>query len=413
MQKKRKYVKRRHNFAAKLGTFLFGPFFKRKVGYEAARIKLTKLDKPYLLVSNHVQWLDPILLTMTFGEQIYYVATEHMFNGSLSSRLIKFFFNPIPKSKNKIDIAALRQVFEVINEGGNVGIFIEGNSTMNGKASNIPIGIGKLALKLKVPIVLFTFDYSYLKHPRWAKSMRNGKFSGEIKDVLYYEDYQKMNHAQLSNYIESRIALNVYDLKPRPFPGKNKAEGLEKVIFQCPNCQQNERLLAYNDTYFCPACGFAMIYDNFGYLHSSFWPHYKSLPEIDEQNKAEFQDALVQATTFERNAVANVSYLYKRKRTKKGKAEVKVTLEAITLTFIKSDEQITYPLSEIDHATIAQKETVLIYLKNEQTIILSLTPTTKTFAYELVVGLQVILNIYKYKANNERVNKLDPAELGL
>ncbi|HZJ89145.1 MAG TPA: 1-acyl-sn-glycerol-3-phosphate acyltransferase [Bacilli bacterium] len=412
MNKKREYVKKRHKLTVKLLTFFVGPFYKWHVGYKRRRIRLSKTDKPYLLISNHVQWLDPILTTLTFGDQIYYLATDHMFFDGFKTKLIKYFFNPIPKSKNNLDIAALKRVIKVINEGGNVGIFIEGDSTMNGAATNMPGGIGKLALKLKVPIVLFTFDYSYLKQPRWAKYRRKGTFSGEVQAILRYEDYKDMTDTKLSHYIEQKVTHNVYDLKPKRFKGKNKAVGLEKVIFNCPKCQTKENLLVQNDFYLCCNCGFRITHDDFGYLHSDEWTKYKSLVAVDEENKIAYQDMIVRNKDFRVTATGHFFLQKINERKEKGVADIVLDRKSLRFSF-RDGEQLTYLLNEIALVTLAQKETVLIYLKDGQRIMLSLTAATKTFAYEFTVAAQVIININKYESMNKPVIKLDVTDLGL
>lgn len=412
MKKKREYVKRRHKITVKLLTFFVGPFFKWRTGYKQRKIKLSKKDKPYLLISNHVQWLDPILTTLTFGEQIYYLATDHMFFDGCKTKLIKYFFNPIPKSKNKIDIAALKRVIKVINEGGNVGIFIEGDSTMNGAATRMPSGIGKLALKLKVPIVLFTFDYSYLKAPRWAKYRRKGTFSGEVKEILRYEDYKDMPDEVLSRYIEEKVTHNVYDLTPKPFKGKNKAVGLEKLIFNCPKCHTKENIFTKNDVYLCRNCGFQMVYDNFGHLHSEEWGKDKSLVKADEENKLAYQEMIMKTKDFSVTATGVFAFLTKKKKDEKGVADILLNRRNLTFTFL-DEKEVTYSINEIELVTLAQKETVIIYLKDGRTIVLSLNQNTATFAYEFVVAAQVIININKYEAVNKRIIKLSAFELGL
>ena len=58
------------------------------------------IDGPVLLVPNHVNAWDPLLVAMSLKDkQVYYVASEHLFRMGLLSRLICWLVAPIPRRK--------------------------------------------------------------------------------------------------------------------------------------------------------------------------------------------------------------------------------------------------------------------------------------------------------------------------
>lgn len=412
--KRKKYVRRRHEFFAKTARILFGWLLCLKLGYRGKRVRLSKQFKPYLFISNHVSAFDPILSTLTMGEQIYYLASEHIFSKGFSSRILEFTYAPIPKSKSQIDIAAIRQIITVSNEGGNIGIYIEGNSTMTGNASSVPAAIGKLALLLKRPIVIFNFDVGYLKNPRWSINRRKGTFKGTVKEVLSYEDYKDLDEQALSSYLINAISVNAYEQnKTQTFPGKNNARGLERLIFTCPNCQGVNTIQTKGNNYFCTACSFTMHYDNKGYLHSEKFTSPQTTITLDKENKLRYQETWIENQTMQIYAHATYSDLYQRRREKRGVVNVTFNRKGLYFEFTNKLAPLHLPINEINMIAMAQKENVIVYLNNGETKLLQLRKDTKASAYQFVVTFQIIMNILKYEQAHQKTKPLAHSALGL
>ncbi len=414
--KRKKYVKRRHNFFVKLARFLLGWFLKLKIGYRAKRVRLAQSYKPYLFISNHVGAFDPILTSLTMGEQIYYLSSEHIFSKGFSSRLLEYTFAPVPKSKSQIDFVAIKRMIEISREGGNIGIFIEGNSTMTGKESSVPAAIGKLALLLKQPIVIFNFDLGYLKNPRWSIKKRRGTYHGGIKEVLAYDDYKHMDQETLSNYLIDAISVNAYEVNEKlgqEFVGKDKALGLERLVFTCPKCHSVNASKTSGDTYICTKCDFVMHYDNKAYSHSAFFKAPQTTIELDHNNKLAYQQLIIADEAFNIRAHARFIDLYQRRRRKRGIVNVTFSRRGLELQFTKRRADIFYAFDEINMITMAQKENVIIYLNNGETKLIQLTKHTAASAYQFVVTFQIFTNTLKFEQANKKVIPLPHTALGL
>ena len=71
-------------------------------------------------------------MTSIFGHQIYYVASELIFSLGWKSRLLTHCFAPIPKTKSMADVTTVKNIMQIVKEGGSVGVYVEGNATMTG-----------------------------------------------------------------------------------------------------------------------------------------------------------------------------------------------------------------------------------------------------------------------------------------
>ncbi|MBQ3405100.1 MAG: 1-acyl-sn-glycerol-3-phosphate acyltransferase, partial [Oscillospiraceae bacterium] len=58
------------------------------------------VDGPVILIPNHVNAWDPLLVAMSLPQkQVYYVASEHIFRLGFVSRLLNWLVAPIPRRK--------------------------------------------------------------------------------------------------------------------------------------------------------------------------------------------------------------------------------------------------------------------------------------------------------------------------
>ena len=67
----------RHRFIYKILKIIINPFLKRKFNYSYEKVK--PANHPYIVLANHNTDYDPLFVGMAFPDQMYYVASEHIF----------------------------------------------------------------------------------------------------------------------------------------------------------------------------------------------------------------------------------------------------------------------------------------------------------------------------------------------
>lgn len=416
--RRKRYVRRRHQFFVKLANFLLGPIIRRSYGFKPRRISI-KEHEPCLIVSNHIITFDPILMTAVFNRQIYYVASELIFSLGFLSRLLNYTFAPIPKTKSMADVTTVKTIMQIVQEGGSVGVFVEGNATMTGGLSSMPAAIGKLVLKLKIPLVIFNFEGGYLSLPRWATYTKREKHvRGKIREVLYYDDYKDMSADEINELIIENINISAYKEEPRyTYRGKRNAEGLHRLLFTCPICHGvNTAKTAYND-YLCANCGEKMTYDEHGYLNSDKFDCPQNLIELDRANNLAYQEHIINNSDFKVSVPGNFTEVFRRRRKHFGPATLTLSREGLTIEFKrKRKRHITqfFTIDELDTMAMQQKEVLVIYPAKEQTKMLKIPKTEIVSSYQFVVTLQILKNILKYPtAKPHEIPRLNASEMGL
>lgn len=250
MSKRKKWVRWRHKPVRILGKPIFW-FMNSKLHYKGEFVKLEK-GKPNLIICNHQTAWDMVVLYMSFNKPLYFVASDDLFSERYSKAL-EFVFAPIPKSKSLRDVGAIRAMKQVVNEGGNVAIFPEGNRTYSGKTENIDPAIAKLVRFLKVPLIMYNLEGGYGVMPRWGQKIAKGKYIGKVKRIMQPEEYASLSDEELYKIIVEELYVDDTKLDIH-VSGKRRAEYLERVLYICPDCGLSE-FESHGNEFKCKKCG--------------------------------------------------------------------------------------------------------------------------------------------------------------
>lgn len=253
---------------------LFRPFFKLffifKYNVKFITFKPEKkYQPPYLILGNHALAMDPLLLACNFKMPIHFVASDMIFSIKYWSFFIKYLVGPIPKTKYRSDIATIRDIKNVVKSGGTIGIFPEGNSTFGGRTMHIPKSTAKLVKLLKIPVVFYRIEGSYLSKPRWAAHSRKGKITGYVKEVWPYDAYKDLSVDKIYDHIVKMLDVDQIRLQEQaqiPYRGKRLAEDFESTFYYCPNCHAFNTLLSSDDEVRCLKCKLHLRFTNKGFL---------------------------------------------------------------------------------------------------------------------------------------------------
>ena len=228
------------------------------------------LRGPFLLVSNHNTNWDPILVSCSFPEQVYFVSSEHVLRSRIWGKLIRWGQDPIPRQKSGSAAGTAMAMLRRLKAGLRVCVFPEGNRSWDGVTRPFPPAIGKLAKTSGVPLVTYKLTGGYFASPRWSgDSARRGRMEGKVVRVYSPEELKAMTPAEVDEHIRSDLYEDAYARQrknPIRFEGRRLAEHLETMLFLCPRCGRMHTLQSKDDTVRCWQCGFTFRYLPTGYL---------------------------------------------------------------------------------------------------------------------------------------------------
>ncbi len=125
-----------------------------------------------LIVTNHASYLDPPVVSIAFRKPLYCLARKSLFKGFLGWLLPRIKVLPVDRGKG--DLAGLKRILHLLQEGNRVLIFPEGTRSPDGTLQRAEAGIGFIIDKCHVPVIPVRIFGAFECFPRTAKYPRLG-----------------------------------------------------------------------------------------------------------------------------------------------------------------------------------------------------------------------------------------------
>ena len=261
---------KRHKILWKIIRFIASPILRPIYKYSCQLAP--KLESPYLVLSNHNTDLDPGLVALSFPQQMYFVASEHVYRAGFASKVLRYAFEPIAKRKGTADTVTVMKTIRALREGKNVCLFPEGQKSFDGRTGQINIATGKLVKASKASLITYKLEGGYFTTPRWGYGIRKGKMYGSIVNIYTKEDLDKLSPEEITDLIKKDLWEDAYQRQsenPIAYKGKNLAKGLEHAFCICPKCKKIDTISSIKNKVFCTSCDFSATIDKFGYFDES------------------------------------------------------------------------------------------------------------------------------------------------
>ena len=214
------------------------------------------LKPPYLLLCNHNAFMDFKVATRAiFPYRANYVVAIDGFIGR--ERLLRSI-GCICKRKFTNDITLIRQLKQVIKNGNIAVLYPEARYSLCGTTAVLPASLGKLCKMLGVPVVVLICHGHHINSPFWNLHDRGVAPTEAELSVLFTE--RELKEATADEINEKIVAAFQYDdyawQKKRNIRTTyhRRAEGLHKVLYQCPSCGTEFRMSTEGFRIRCDAC---------------------------------------------------------------------------------------------------------------------------------------------------------------
>ena len=232
------------------------------------KVNMKGIKPPYLLLANHNALMDVDILNLaTFPHRVNYVIAIDGFIGR--EKLLRNV-GGICKRKFTNDLNLIRHLRTVKNNGDIVQIFVEARYSLCGTNAIIPESVAKLAKFLKIPVVMLTMHGHHINSPFW--NLHNRKIKGieaEMKCLMNADEVDNLPLEEVNKRIQDAFIYDEYKWQKEKgvvVNYKGRAEGLHKVLYQCPHCHTEYEMDSKDNILFCKHCGKKWEYSTLGEL---------------------------------------------------------------------------------------------------------------------------------------------------
>jgi len=231
------------------------------------KINMEGIEPPYLLLVNHNAFLDfKIVAKATYP---YRTNSVVAIDGFIISEWLLRTVGCICTRKFTQDMTLVRHLRRVVDAGDIPIIYPEARYSLCGTNALLPESIGKLAKFLKVPVVVMINHGHHINSPFWNLKDRGIETESTMTCIISAKELKAMPAEEVSERIQQAFVYDDYqwqlDHKVKVTDPK-RAEGLHKVLYQCPHCMAEYQMKTKDDQLMCQACQKSWMMDEYSRL---------------------------------------------------------------------------------------------------------------------------------------------------
>ena len=215
-------------------------------------------EGPLLVLSAHQGMVDFLLLIAALRRRrIRFVATERQFR---HPKLHWFYarLGMIPKVQFHTDARAVMGIFRALRDGGTVGIFPAGQTSMCGVPAGISPAIAHLVKRAGVNVCTVSLNGGFFTYPRFAPWFNRGRTEANLELTFTPDMLKTMSEDEIFGILRRRLDYDDYRWQERTgarFHGRGRARGCENVLLRCPDCGGEGTIRTEKHRIFCLSCG--------------------------------------------------------------------------------------------------------------------------------------------------------------
>lgn len=227
-------------------------------GSTIEKVNMDGLKPPYIVLSNHTQFAD--FLVSFRATRPYYFNNIATLDGYVGMAKVMEKLGCACHRKFTTDIGLIRCVHKVLHNYGDIlYMYPEARYSNAGTTSLIPEVVAKLVKKNKVPLVTMIHHGNYLNAPFYDfRQYRKVPFRATMKQILTAEQIAEMSVEEIDEVIQREMYYDDFRWQKEnniKITEDFRADGLNKILYQCPHCMTEGQMVGKGIHLTCEACG--------------------------------------------------------------------------------------------------------------------------------------------------------------
>ena len=240
--------------------------------YQKIDMDLLKADEPCLVLMNHSSFIDlEIASTLLFARKFNIVATSDSFVGIM--KWVMRLIGCIPTKKFVSDANLIRDMVYCVKElKSTVVMYPEASYSFDGTATPLPDSIGRCIKMLGVPVVMIRTYGAFTRQPLYnCLRKRKVDVSADMKYLLSIEQVTNMTADEIQEIVNKEFSFDNFEWQQENqicINEPERAEGLNRVLYKCPHCKTEGKMLGKKERLVCQQCGKQYELTEYGYMEA-------------------------------------------------------------------------------------------------------------------------------------------------
>lgn len=243
----------------------------KKVNFKAEKIDMDKLtkDEPCLYLMNHSSFIDLEIASYLIYPRPYTIITTQ--DGFVGKEGVMRSIGCIPTRKFVTDLTLIRDmVYTVKDLNTSVLMYPEASYSFDGTATALPDSLGKCVKLLGVPVVMIRTYGAFLRDPLYNNlQLRKVDVSAKMEYLISKEDVERLSVDEINAILNEKFTFDNFKIQQEnkiKVTEDFRADCLNRVLYKCPHCMTEGKMLGKGTTITCKECGKTYELDEYGYL---------------------------------------------------------------------------------------------------------------------------------------------------
>lgn len=257
-----------YRIAQAISALVANCLFHRKI----TRNEIQNKEGPFLVIANHQCMLDFVNLIGVTKRPMTFVLSKSFFSTLPIQGILKKL-GVIPKQQFQTTVTDMKNMKAVVEAGQPLVIYPAGLMCEDGLSTPVPKATYKFLKWMNVDVYMARTEGSYFVMPKWSKKLRPGRTTMDITLLFTKEELASLSLEEIQKRTDAVLLYDAYreqEKDPRRYANCNDIQGLENVLYQCPDCgKEYTMMVTEKSTITCTACGFTQTMDENGFFHNA------------------------------------------------------------------------------------------------------------------------------------------------
>ncbi len=226
--------------------------------YEKKGMDKLRKDEPCLILMNHSSFIDlEIASTVFYSRPFNIVCTS---DGFVGLEWLMRLLGCIPTRKFATDSVLVKDmVYAVKKLNSSILMYPEASYSFDGTATTLPESLGKCVKLLGVPVVMVRTYGAFGRQPLYNNLRRRKvKVSADVEYLLSAEDIGQKTADEINEILKECFSFDNFRWQQENqvrIAEKTRAESLNRVLYKCPHCMEEGKMLGKGIAITCNNCG--------------------------------------------------------------------------------------------------------------------------------------------------------------
>lgn len=225
--------------------------------HKVEKINMDGLKPPYMLLSNHMSFIDFELVAM--GTHPHKVNNVVNIDGYYRRPWLMEWIGAICTRKFTTDMHLVKSIRRVLERGDILCMYPEARYSPCGTTSFLPDSLGMLIRRNKVPVVVAIHRGNHLHAPFWNfRKKRKVPLHTTLTQIITAEEASTLSVEEINAKLKEAFEYDDYRYQKENgilITEKYRAEGMHKILYKCPHCGEEFKMASEGAEIYCTACG--------------------------------------------------------------------------------------------------------------------------------------------------------------